>query len=149
MLTDGKKKRCIAKIFIIQKIFSRWAWKLISIASLIQTFIYQTVTRLRASRATFLFFMRTAVHVLCCGSTTCNQMNWCKTSKRPFMQPMMRKPFYFWKKCVSMTSHHPEDQLLRENATRKRIMNHAGAFWFFGEYLRQSVQNGSYEFHFH
>ena len=42
------------------------------------------------------------------------------------------KHFTFVNKCITLASHFPENQLLRENATCKRVMTYACVIWCFG-----------------
>ena len=92
MLTE-KKKRCIAKLFITQKICSRWGRKFINIVSLIQSFNYQTFTSFHVRLVRHLYFLWKLLFMSSASgkqhATTLND------AKLKFMQLMMRKPLYF------------------------------------------------------
>ena len=127
--TNGKKKQCIAKMLITHKICSGWAWKFINMVSPIHTFDFQTLTRFHLRLVCHLFFLW-KLHFMSCA-----------TGKQHATKLMMQNlslwslwfenHFTFVNKCVSMTSHLPENQLLRENATCKRVMVYAGNIWCF------------------
>ena len=55
--TNGKKKRCSAKMLITRKICSGWARKFINMVFLIHTFTYQTFMRFHVRLVRHLFFL--------------------------------------------------------------------------------------------
>ena len=127
--TNGKKKRCSAKMLITHKICSGWAWKFINIVSLIHTFTYQTFTGFHVRLVRHLFLLW---KLLFMSSATEYDMQQDQLMQNVSLWSLwFENHFTFVNKYVSMTSHLPENQLLRKNATCKRVMVYAGNIWCF------------------
>ena len=79
LYTNGKKKQCIAKILITQRIWNRWAWKFMNILFLIQTFNYQTWMRFHGVSCVISSFYEKVLFISSSAEKLNQQIHGCKT----------------------------------------------------------------------
>ena len=137
--TNGKKKRCIAKILITQNICSECAWQFINRMSLIQTFNYQTFTCFHVRLVRHLYFLWKLLFM----SSAAEKQHATKLSdaKQKFMEVMMRKPLYFFQlvRIDDVTPYWKSASVAKCNIQESNCL--CWRYLMFLDYLMLSVQN--------